>query len=208
MLSQAIYSQTVNLDSIHTLEIKKIEINNGLRTRVNRSSKKENDKIISIKCIIRSNDKDSIDINAFSLIDTENKVRYRLSDYQAHKGRSVIGFGHTHESYLKSKLVDKKGKPYKLLPKYDPSKKDSFNTFKFEGYENCETRTYFGTNRRHSANDLFEKQKRLISVVYYPHSKPKWEQFVCFLSFPCLNSDNQPKLELYYGNKFISKIRK
>jgi len=201
LVSELTFSQTITLDEGQTLKVKKTKIV-GVNTK---SSLKENTKVLIFECVITSNTKIPVDINAFSLLDIENKIRYRLIRYESWKGKSSVGFGHSNESYLKTEILDKNGKPYKLLPKYDPSKKDSFNEYDIDGFNNCEIPLDFGSNKRHSFNELFDKNKRLVSVVYFPVSK--WDKFFSQLQFPILIKGNKPKLELYYKKKMIYKIK-
>ncbi|MEP1489477.1 MAG: hypothetical protein ABJU54_02900 [Gilvibacter sp.] len=197
LISQLIFSQKIALSDNQNLEIKKI--------RNIKSDSKKKTKVIIIQCVITSLNNTPVDINAFSLLDTENKVRYRLLRYYSWKGKSSIGFGHSSVSYLKDEILDKKGKPFKLLPKYDPSIKDSFEDYSFDGYKNCEIPLDFGSNKRHSVNELFSSKRRLVSVIYFPESK--WKKFFSSLQFPVVIKDKEPKLEFYYKKKMISKIK-
>ncbi|GAA3583569.1 hypothetical protein [Snuella lapsa] len=200
LVSQLTFSQTITIDEGQTLKIKKVKIADGNI----KSDSKENTKVLIFQCVIKSNVKKSVDINAFSLLDVENKIRYRLIRFESWKGKSSIGFGHSTESYLKTEILDKNGNPYELLPKYDPSKKDSFYDYNFDGFTNCEIPLDFGSNKRHAFNELLSKNKRLVSVVYFPESK--WDEFFSQLQFPILIKEKKPKLELCYKKKVIYKI--
>jgi hypothetical protein len=200
LISKLVLSQNITLDEGQSLNIKKIKITNS-----NIKSDSKNDcKVLIFQCVITSRNKTNVDINAFSLLDIENKIRYRLIRYESWKGKSSIGFGHSSESYLKNEILDKNGNPYKLLPKYDPSIKDSFEDYNFDGFTNCEIPLDFGSNRRHSYTELFSKNKRLVSVVYFPESK--WSKFFSQLQFPIIIKEKKPVLEIYYKKKMISKI--
>lgn len=199
IVSQLIFSQKIMLDEGQYIEIRKKSIKIGKKI----SSCKEYKSLIFTSLINSTNNK-PVDINAFSLLDVENKIRYRPIKYESHGGKSVVGFQHSSESYLKDKIVDKNGKPYKLLPKYDPTVTDSFEEFNFEGFTNCETPLDFGSNRRHSVSELFSENHRLVSVVYFPESK--WDIFNCQFQFSIFIEGKTPKLEFYYKKKMISEI--
>lgn len=200
IISQVTFSQKKILSNGQSIEIRKTKMGEGNI----KSPSNEKVKVLIIKFLISSLNKNPVDINAFSLLDVENKIRYRLIRYQSHKGKSIVGFKHSDESYLKTEILNNKGKPYKLLPKYDPNIKDSFGNFNIEGFTNCEIPLNFGINKKYSTNELFSKKRYLKSVVYFPESK--WKMFNGQFQFPVIFKSKKPKLELYYKKKMISKI--
>jgi len=150
---------------------------------------------IMVRCDLKGIYKQGVDINPFSLLDTENKLRYRIAEYFGYKkGVSLFTHGDLGRTYLKREILNKKGKQYKFLPKYDESIPDSFNDFVFEGYTNIEIPTNYGSS----------KNNKFVSVKYYRKSKKS--RFRSDLQFAIFINKKKPKLKLYYGNKFISDI--
>jgi len=195
--------QEIKISDRISLTIENISVDKGRGGVIDKDDRQKGTRLLIIKCLITSPSKNPLDVNSFSLLDTANKKRYRLVGYSAFKGTSTVGFGATFESYLKEEFLNKRGKQYRELPKYDPSVKDSFGDFDFEGYENVEIPIefdiYYDKLNAYFANGKFT------SVVYYPPTS-KWKKFLSFLRFPLLQSENNPVFELYYGNKLISKI--
>jgi len=125
--------------------------------------------------------------NSFSLLDTVNKIRYRMIEFL---GWLPIG-GHSAKTLLKEPLLKKNGKPYKYInAKYDPSKIDTFEDYSFDGYENLELPT------------VFPKKTRI--VVYY--DSVSYDKFGAHMFFMVLLNANTPVLELYYGKEKIGNI--
>ena len=200
IISQVLFSQEKKLGDGQSIEIRKTKIEKGNI----KSSSDEKIKVLIVKFLITSSNKEPVDINAFSLLDIENKIRYRLIRYQSHKGKSIAGFKHSNDSYLKTEILNDNGKPYKLLPKYDPTIKDSFDNYNMEGFINCEMPLDFGLNIKYSASELFSEKRHLKSVVYFPECK--WDIFNGQFQFPVNMKRKKPILELYYKKKMISKI--
>ncbi|HET8810078.1 MAG TPA: hypothetical protein VFM65_07430 [Flavobacteriaceae bacterium] len=161
----------------------------------NQSNKVKGDELkkILIRCKIKSLNDKPVDINAFSLIDTKNKVRYRIADYMGYKGFS-IGIPPESNKLLKTQLLNKRGKPWPDVPKYDPSVPDSFEAYNFDGYQNIEIPTNFSIN----------KNKPKISVVYYGPTTLR--RFTSDMFFVILNELQNPKLEFYYKHEKIADI--
>lgn len=203
---QLIISQEIIINdslSITFLKTKKTSKNFNTRSRVKVKSNEA--KRILTRCKVKALYDQPVDINAFTLIDTVNKIRYRINEYIGYKGVSIMGSGYTSKMYLKKNLKDKKGKPYRgITPKYDKSVTDSFDTFIFEGYTNVEVPLNFGSNRSLSTADVFEKKKDIVSVVYY--SPTKMDQFTAEIYFIVHNSFPDMYYELYYGKQFISEV--
>lgn len=201
--NQVYSQQNIQIANGISLSIKDISVDKGRGGVIDKEDRRNGNRLLIIKCLFTSPNKNPLDVNSFSLIDTANKKRYRLVGYSAFKGSSTIGLHATFESYLKEEFLNKRGKQYRDLPKYDPSVKDSFSDYEFEGYENVEIPIefdiYYDKLNSYFANGKFT------SVVYYPPTS-KWKKFLSFLRFPLLQSDNIPVFELYYGNILVSKI--
>jgi hypothetical protein len=135
-----------------------------------------------------------VDINSFSLLDVGNKFRYRIALYSGYYKGVSYKFHEDGDPYLKKEVLNRRGKQYKFLPKYDPTVFDSFGTFDFPGYTTIEIpRRYYNAG-----------SGEVISVVYYsPAQRPK---FGVDLEFAVYIIYNKPKLKLYYGNEFICDV--
>ncbi|WP_432411391.1 hypothetical protein [Rasiella sp. SM2506] len=143
---------------------------------------------------IESLNEKPVDINAFSLVDTKNKVRYRVGDYIGYKGISIGGSGVHSSKYLKTELLNKRGKPLIPYPKYDENIEDTFTNYDFEGYHNIEFETNFKT-----------RKKPKLSIVYYGPTTMK--KFTADLYFITINElDSSAELELYYKKEKINDI--
>lgn len=189
---QCLVSQEITIkDSLNIEFLKTKKTSKKFNTRSNVKVKGNEVKRILTRCKVKALYDQPVDINAFSLVDTINKLRYRINEYIGYQGVSIMGSGYTSKMYLKKRLVNKNGKPYKGIPKYDKSVTDSFNDFDFEGYNNIEVPINFGL-------------KDATSVVYY--SPTKMNQFTAEIYFIVHNTFPETHLELYYGNQLISKI--
>jgi hypothetical protein len=135
-----------------------------------------------------------VDINAFSLLDEANKFRYRIALYSGYYKGISYKFHEDGTPYLKEEVLNRRGKQFKFLPKYDPTVFDSFGTFDFPGYTVVEIpRRYYNA-----------ASGEVISVVYYsPAQRPK---FGVDLEFAIFINYDDPKLKLYYGNEFICDV--
>jgi len=156
--------------------------------------KGENIKKIMVRCKIKSKNKEAVDVNPFSLIDKSNKVRYRMVEFVGYK---PVSFGlptYQGKEILKKNLVNKKGRPFMNLPKYDPTIKDTFNNFDFEGYKIIESAINFRT-----------KKKPLLSVTYY--APITMNSFIADAFFVIQKFEKKPNFELYYGNEKIADIK-
>ncbi|HET8839655.1 MAG TPA: hypothetical protein VFM82_11745 [Flavobacteriaceae bacterium] len=150
---------------------------------------------ILVRCDLNALFRQPVDINAFSLIDTENKIRYRIVAYFGYKkGISIGSHGDLGKIYLKKEVLNKRGKQYKFLPPFDKSMPDSFEKYYFEGYKTIEVPTRY--------YDIISGE--VISVQYYsPSQKPK---FRADLQFIVITNLKEPDLQLYYGKQLVSDI--
>ncbi|WP_055437656.1 hypothetical protein [Lacinutrix algicola] len=158
---------------------------------LNSSSKLKSESFIkiSIKCKIKSLNKEDIDINKFSLVDHKNKLRYRPMDISF---QPVMGYL-AYPKLLKSKL--KLGSMYKHQAglAYKPEIKDSYVEYTIEGYTDVEVPFNFGT-----------KKNPKKSVVYFRPNN--FHKFKSLFFFPISKSAENPDLEFYYGKEKISKV--
>ncbi len=189
-------SQTIVIRDSLEIEFKKTkEISNSYLHSSAKMKKSDHLVRILVRCDLTALFKQPVDINAFSLIDTENKFRYRIATYFGYKkGPSLFTHGDLGRPHLKKEVLNKRGKQYKFLPPYDPSVPDSFETYTFEGYTNIEVPTQY--------YNLVSGE--VVSVKYYsPSQKPK---FRADLQFVVITNQKTPKLALYYGKEFITEI--
>ncbi|TYA54326.1 hypothetical protein [Formosa maritima] len=201
---QCLVSQEIIIkDSLSIEFLKTKKTSKNFNTRSNVNVKGNQIKRILTRCKVNALYDQPVDINAFSLIDTINKMRYRISEYIGYQGVSIMGSGYTSKMYLKKNLKDKKGKPYKGIPKYDAKIKDSFEDFSLEGYSNIEVPIRFGTNRS-LAGEFSGEKKEITSTVYY--SPTKMDQFTAEIYFIVHNTFPYTHYELYYGNQKISEV--
>ncbi|GGG51126.1 hypothetical protein [Bizionia arctica] len=203
---QYVVSQEIIItDSLSIEFLKTKKTSKKFNTRSNVKVKGDQVKRILTRCKIKALYNQPVDINAFSLVDTINKMRYRINEYIGYQGVSLFGAGYTSKMYLKENLKDKKGKPYKGIPKYDAKVKDSFEDYLFDGYTNLEVPIRFGTNRSLAAEFSGEK-KEIFSTVYY--SPTQMDQFTAEIYFIVHNTFTESHYELYYGKQLISEIER
>lgn len=144
-----------------------------------------------IKTKIKSDPANKIKLSAFSLLDTKNKIRYRLADYKGYKG--IVGFPELIP-YRKTELYDKKGKPIQYGPPFDESEKDYFYDYDIEGYTNFEIPVNFGTARNPKT-----------SILYF--GETSYEKFTAELYFALLVQYTDLDYELYYQDQKIADIK-
>jgi len=142
---------------------------------------------VLIKCKLKIIKDKVIDLNKFSLVDHENKLRYRPTDI------STQTVGQINISKLLKTDV-KLGGMYKLQAGlyYRPEVKDSFTDYNIEGYTNFEIFYSFGKGK---------KMKK--ASLYF---QPVKFNFKAHFFFAILKKSNNSNLELYYGNKKITDI--
>lgn len=189
-------SQTVKVNDSLEIKFRKAKtITNAYFHTSVKMKKSKKVKRLLVRCEIKAQYK-PVDINSFSLLDTVNKLRYRIAVYSGYKkGGDFLVPSDVGKPYLKKEILNKKGKQYKFLPKYDESVIDNFEKFKFEGYKTIETpMRYYNI-----------VSGEVISVEYYsPSKKPK---FVANMQFPVFIDLKTPILQLYYGKKLIKSIK-
>lgn len=148
---------------------------------------------VMIKTKIESKIDNKTKLSAFSLLDTKNKIRYRLADYKGYAG--IIGYPELIP-FRKDKIYKENGEEINgyLLPPYDPFEKDYFNLFDIEGYKNFEMKINFGTT---------EKPK--LSTLYF--GETTYKKFTAELFFAILVINKDSDYELYYKDEKVSDIQ-
>jgi hypothetical protein len=140
-------------------------------------------KFIMVKCQIKSTTKNYAEISAFSLLDTVNKVRYRVGDYLGYAG--IIGSPEVNP-YRKEKPINSKKYSYSL-PQYDSNVVDVFDQFSLEEYTDFGIPIEFGSEKNSDK-----------SLIYF--GKTNYKNFRAELFFITLRVLKDPVFELYYKN--------
>lgn len=193
-LSLNLFAQTTTKDTIKINIVKAKLVDNSSVFGI-RQLKVTSDalKKVMIKTKIETAEDNRTKLSAFSLLDTKNKIRYRLADYKGYAG--IIGNPELIP-YRKSKIYNDKGKEMESysLPTYDTSVKDYFSDFDKDAYRNFELNINFGT---------IEKPK--LSIVYY--GETEYTKFTAELFFAILVENKDSDYELYYKDEKISDIK-
>lgn len=152
-------------------------------------------KKVMIKTKIETSDDNKTKLSAFYLLDTKNKIRYRLADYKGYAG--FIGSPELIP-YRKSKIYNDKGEEVDIignwLPRYDTSVKDYFSDYDKEGYRNFELNINFHTS-----------ENPRVSVIYF--GETEYTKFTAELFFAVLVENTASDYELYYKDEKISDIQ-
>lgn len=146
---------------------------------------------VMIKTKIKSTPNNKTKLSAFSLIDTKNKIRYRLADYKGYTG--IIGYPELIP-FRKTEIYDKKGNPIQYGPPIDTSEKDYFNEYDMEGYTNLEVPVNFG-NLEHPK----------LSILYF--GETSYKRFTAELFFTILVENINLEYELYYKDEKIGDVK-
>jgi hypothetical protein len=190
-----LFAQVITTKEKIEIEIKKSKLVDNVSVFGIRQLKVTSDDLrkVMIKTKIKSGFLNKTKLSAFSLLDTKNKIRYRLADYKGYSG--VIGEPELIP-FRKDKIYDEKGKEIKgnWLPPYSNSENDYFNEYDKEGYKNLEMKINFGTT---------EKPK--LSIVYF--GVTSYEKFTAELYFAILVQNIDSHYELYYKDEKVSEIK-
>ena len=177
------------------IELKKAKLVNNVSVVGIRELKVTDDRLkkVMIKTKITSPTDNKTKLSAFSLLDTKNKIRYRLADYKGYM--AFIGEPELIP-FRKDKIFNEKGKELNgyWLPEYNESEKDYFYDYNIEGYNNIEIKINFGTN-----------QKPKESIVYF--GETEYDEFTAELFFAILVDYKDLDYELYYKDEKIFDIQ-
>lgn len=168
LISTLSFSQTITKDSIQ-IEVESTKFVVDPRLMEFKYFKVRNNQLrkVKIKAKIESTSENMTKLSAFSLIDTKNKLRYRLADYAGYIGGV---FGPDLLTYRKSQIYDKDGDAVKFDPPFGEYEKDYFNDFDMEGYTNIEEPINFGTTKRPKLSVLFFGEttiKKVTADLYF-----------------------------------------
>lgn len=147
-------------------------------------------KFIMVKCQIKSMGKNRAEISAFSILDTVNKVRYRVGDYLGYAG--IIGSPEVNP-YRKEKPINSKKYSY-YLPQYDSNVVDVFDQFSQKEYNDFGIPIEFGSEKNPDK-----------SLVYF--GKTTYKNFRAELFFITLRELKNPVFELYYKNTKVGTFQ-
>ena len=189
-----IVAQEVTVNNNITIDIKKVKKAPTLfHTQQNVKVKGDGLEKIMIKAKIKSENKEDVDVNPFSLLDTVNKVRYQLLEFVGYKSFSIGVPTYQGKELLKTKLLNKRGRPYQSVPDFDPKIKDTFEDYQFEGYKNLTCQINFGTDKN-----------PIVSGIYY--APITMNSFIADAFFAIQKFDNEAVFELYYCKEKVADI--
>ncbi|MBP0905859.1 hypothetical protein ACFSKN_15070 [Mariniflexile gromovii] len=189
-----IIAQEVTVNDNITIDIKKVKKAPTLfHTQQNVKVKGDGLEKIMIKSKIKSENKEDVDVNPLSLLDTVNKVRYQLVEFVGYKSFSIGVPTYQGKELLKTKLLNKRGHPYQSVPDFDPKIKDTFEDYQFEGYKNITCQINFGTDKN-----------PIVSGIYY--APITMNSFIADAFFAIQKFDKEPVFVLYYGNEKVADI--
>ncbi|MDQ6471061.1 hypothetical protein RB619_10445 [Flavobacterium sp. LHD-80] len=139
----AFYGQKKTVDDIE-IEILKVKEPSSFSNELLRGIKfdQEKFKYVMVKCKVNSLKENRTQISAFSLVDTVNKIRYRLGDYL---GYGAI-IGNPERNYFRKTKSNNKTSNYNT-PQFRANEIDLFDKYKFEGYTPFEIPVEFGTKK-------------------------------------------------------------
>ncbi|MFB3387790.1 hypothetical protein [Flavobacterium sp. LAR06] len=185
-LNLTAYSQEKVVDEIE-IEILKTKEPSSFSTLLLRGIKFDQTKYkyIMVKCRVKSLNLNHAKISAFSLVDNENKLRYRLGDYLGYA--AVVG-NPERNYFRKTKSKDKNYGPN--LPQYNPSEIDQFDKFNLKGYLNVEIPVEFGTTKNPDS-----------SIVFF--GRTAYKNFKAELFFIVPKELNVSTFDLYYKDTQI-----
>lgn len=196
------YAQEVVVDNVKIRLTKVKEVSKSFNVRSQNKTKSDDFRKILTRCKIIAIDKHPVDINSFSLLDTKNKIRYKIGDFLGYKGFSIMGSGVASKKYSSIEILDENGNQYSGLPEYDPSIKDKFYDYDFPGYTNFVVPINFG---KPPTKFLKRKGEERITPIYY--GVTDLNKFTAEIYFYVLTSTiKEPKLKLFYGKEFIAEI--
>lgn len=188
-------AQVANTKEQIRMELKKAKLVDNSSVFGIRELKVTDDRLkkVMIKLKVVSSTDNKTKLSAFSLLDTKNKIRYRLADYKGYMG--IIGEPELIP-FRKEKIYNEKGKEINgyWLPEYNEAEKDYFYDYNNDGYTNLEVRINFGTN-----------EKPQPGIVYF--GETSYEDFTAELFFAILTENKDADYELYYKDEKIFAIQ-
>ncbi|MFD1095999.1 hypothetical protein [Salegentibacter chungangensis] len=204
LLASSPVSAQVMLNDSLSIKLKKAkDMSDTFNLRSTTKLKSDQLTKIFVRCKVDPLNDQPFDVNAFSVLDTVNKVRYRMISYHDYKNLMVFRTG-VAKSYLKTEILNKNGKPVYGLPDYDPEVYDSFEDYNFEGYTNIQIPVNFTkvVHGHFAGKPLSDKAE--LSLIYY--SPTELNRFTADMEYSVIISAKEPVLELYYGKNKVSEL--
>lgn len=146
-------------------------------------------KYIMVKCKVKSIEENHARISAFALLDTVNKIRYRLGDYLGYGGM----VGNPERNYFRK--TKSENKDYSSnLPQYKSTEIDQFDKFNIAGYTNSEIPVEFGTKKNPDS-----------SIVYF--GQTAYKNFKAELFFIIPLTLKVSTFSLYYRDVNVGTVK-
>ena len=194
LFTQVFYSQIKIQEDNLTIEYEKTKKASQLIavTNVRTKSKKIVQYNIKVRIEMIDNKKRSFDPNKFSLIDYQNKIRLRPVD---------VAYTNFTDKWHFYKLIKNKPSYKSLENRYDPSIKDTFLDYEFEGITNYIIPIHFEAYNKYKIS--FKNPKKVPHETYFEPKELRKRNINLY--FPLIKGTKSTTL--YYGNTKIEDIK-
>jgi hypothetical protein len=194
LFTQVFYSQIKIQEDNLTIEYEKTKKASQLIavTNVRTKSKKIVQYNIKVRIEMIDNKKRSFDPNKFSLIDYQNKIRLRPVD---------VAYTNLTDKWHFYKLIKNKPSYKSLENRYDPSIKDTFLDYEFEGITNYIIPIHFEAYNKYKIS--FKNPKKVPHETYFEPKELRKRNINLY--FPLIKGTKSATL--YYGNTKIEDIK-
>ena len=194
LFTQVFYSQIKIQEDNLTIEYDKTKKASQLIavTNVRTKSKKIVQYNIKVRIEMIDNKKRSFDPNKFSLIDYQNKIRLRPVD---------VAYTNFTDKWHFYKLIKNKPSYKSLENRYDPSIKDTFLDYEFEGITNYIIPIHFEAYNKYKIS--FKNPKKVPHETYFEPKELRKRNINLY--FPLIKGTKSATL--YYGNTKIEDIK-
>ncbi|AOR29309.1 hypothetical protein FORMB_22910 [Formosa sp. Hel1_33_131] len=194
LFTQVFYSQIKIQEDNLTIEYEKTKKASQLIavTNVRTKSKKIVQYNIKVRIEMIDNKKRSFDPNKFSLIDYQNKIRLRPVD---------VAYTNFTDKWHFYKLIKNKPSYKSLENRYDPSIKDTFLDYEFEGITNYIIPIHFEAYNKYKIS--FKNPKKVPHETYFEPKELRKRNINLY--FPLIKGTKSATL--YYGNTKIEDIK-
>ena len=195
LFTQIFYSQTKIQEDNLTIEYEKTKKASqfiGAVTNVRTKSKEIIQYNIKVRIEMIDNKKRPFDPNKFSLIDHQNKIRFRPID---------VAYTNFTDKWHFIKLIKNKPEYKSLEKRYKPDIKDTFLDYEFEGITNLTVPIMYEAYDKYKIS--FKNPKRVAHESYFEPKDLRKRNINLY--FQMLKSDKNDTL--YYGNTKIEDIK-
>lgn len=177
--TKSVENNKFNIELIHSRKLSKIQASTNVILQSDKL------KTVYIKLRMSANDesKSYFDINKFSLIEENNKLRIRPISISYQEFTAYRGFNRLSSSPLDFKNID---------IRYEPEINDSFKDYEFNGFSVLEIPHNYGGYR-----------KEKLHVSYFKPQSFKTKKLNFFFPFP----KDCEKGILYYGKEKIATVQ-